>query len=403
MIPQSAWSAPALALLQYIPLANQGGTIFSSSAENESLRDDKGAMRADAATRWGTISAYYFADDYRLDNPYPTGQGGANVPGFNAISQGRAQLFSLGFTKTFSASAINEVHFSYMRNANNIGAPVGGVGPSLASQGFLTGEGTVGIVPLNPSIEGIENVSLNNLTFGVDVTGLTQASNTYQWSDVFTRVIGRHTWRFGGSFHLDQINTNPDTASNGSFAFRGTETGLDFADFLLGVASSYSQADSKSFDPRNKYVGLFAQDTFRVAPNLRWNYGVRWDVLPGWREKYNQFHVGVRGAVDGVYWGAAGTGVSRRSGSAVNAGAYEVHKSRAAVRSGVFAGASGGMVAQAVRLGSGDSSRRRIWDLLCSVRGVVRGDYERESAVRLRLHESGAGPVRDAVCLRSKW
>jgi hypothetical protein len=288
-IPRSAWSAPALALLQNIPQAIQGSTIFSSASENEALRDDKGAIRMDAATPWGSFSGYYFADDYRLDNPYPTGQGGANVPGFNAISQGRAQLLSLGFTKIFSANTINESHFSFMRNANNIGAPVGGVGPSLASQGFLTGEGTVGIVPLNPSIEGIENVSLNDLTFGVDVTGLTQASNTYQWSDNFTRILGRHTWKFGASFHLDQINTNPDTSSNGSFAFRGTETGLDFADFLLGIASSYSQGDSKSFYPRNKYVGLFAQDTWRITKYLTWNYGLRWDVLPAWREKYNQF------------------------------------------------------------------------------------------------------------------
>ena len=288
-IPRSAWSAPALALLQYIPQGNQGATIFSSSSENESLRDDKGAIRMDASTRLGTFSAYYFADDYRLNNPYPTGQGGANVPGFNAISQGRAQLLSLGFTKVFSSNAINESHFSFMRNANNIGAPVGGVGPSLTSQGFLTGEGTEGIVPLNPSIEGIENISLNDLTFGVDVTGLTQASNTYQWSDNFTRIFGRHTWKFGASLHLDQINTNPDTASNGSFAFRGTETGLDFADFLLGVASSYSQADSRSFYPRNKYIGAFAQDTWRITQNLTWNYGLRWDALPAWREKYNQF------------------------------------------------------------------------------------------------------------------
>ena len=288
-IPQRAWSAPALALLAYIPEANQGATIFSSSSGNQSLRDDKGAIRIDATPRWGTLSAYYFIDDYRLDDPYPTGQGGANVPGFNAISQGRAQLLSLGFTNTFSANAVNEFHFSYMRNANVIGSPVGGVGPSLASQGFLTGEGTVGIVPLNPAIEGIENTSLNALTFGVDVTGLTQASNTYQWSDNFTRIRGRHTWKFGASLHQDQINTNPDTASNGSFAFRGTETGLDFADFLLGVASSYSQADSKSFYPRNRYVGVFAQDTWRMTPNLTWNYGVRWDVLPAWREKYNQF------------------------------------------------------------------------------------------------------------------
>jgi len=302
LIPKSAWSTPAQTLLQYIPQANQGSSLFSTSAQNESLRDDKGALRLDATTRWGALSAYYFADDYWLDNPYPTGQGGANVPGFNAISQGRAQLLSLGFTKYFSANAINEFHFSYMRNSNDIGAPVGGVGPSLESQGFVTGG--AGIVPLDPAIEGIENISLNSLTFGVDVTGLTQASNTYQWTDNYTRMVGKHALKFGGSFHLDQINTNPDTAANGSFAFRGTETGLDFADFLIGVASSYSQGDSKSFYPRNKYVGLFAQDTWRVTPNLTFTYGLRWDLLPAWREKYNQFPGLVLGEQSKVFPGA---------------------------------------------------------------------------------------------------
>ena len=303
-IPVAAWSAPAKSLLQYIPQPNQGSSLFSTSGQNESLRDDKGAIRVDGANRWGNFSAYYFADDYHLDNPYPTSQGGANVPGFNAVSVGRAQLLSLGWTNVLGANAINEFHFSYMRNSNEIGQPVGGVGPTLASQGFVTGEGSVGIVPLDPSIEGIENVSLNSLTFGVDVTGLTQASDTYQWSDNYTRTIGKHTLKFGGSFHLDQINTNPDTLSNGSFAFRGTETGLDFADFLLGVASSYSQGDSKSFYPRNKYIGAFAQDTWRVTSNLTFNYGLRWDVLPAWREKYNQFPALVLGEQSHVFPGA---------------------------------------------------------------------------------------------------
>src|SRR5206468_232549 len=53
---------------------------------------------------------------------------------------------------------VNELRLSYMRSANNVGQPAGGVGPSLASQGFATGPGSGGIVPLAPSIEGIENV-----------------------------------------------------------------------------------------------------------------------------------------------------------------------------------------------------------------------------------------------------
>ena len=52
-------------------------------------------MRADWTHGKGTLTGYYFLDSYSLDNPYPTGTGGASVPGFDATSNGRAQLVSL--------------------------------------------------------------------------------------------------------------------------------------------------------------------------------------------------------------------------------------------------------------------------------------------------------------------
>ena len=119
----------------------------------------------------------------------------------------------------------------------------------------------------------------------MNVTGETQVNNTYQWSDNFSRVMGKHTLKVGGGFHLDQININPDAVYNGSFQFEGTETGSDFADFLLGVASYYRQGDSNSFYLRNKYIGFYGQDSWQVKPNLVLNYGLRWDVLPPWNEK----------------------------------------------------------------------------------------------------------------------
>ena len=301
LIPLSAWSEPAKHLLQYIPQSSQGTNGFSTSAQNERLRDDKGAVRIDSETGLGAVSAYYSLDDYSLDNPYPTAQGGANVPGFSAVSLGRAQLFSVGVTKTLSANVLNDLHFSYMRFANNVGQPVGGVGPSLASQGFVEGVGTLGIVPLAPTIEGIENVALNDFTFGVDVTGETQVNDTYQVSDDFSRVVGKHTLKLGGGLHVDQINIHPDAVFNGSFQFEGTETGSDFADFLLGVASYYRQGDSKSFYLRNKYIGVYGQDSWQLKSNLILNYGLRWDVLPPWHEKYNQIQTLALGQQSVVY------------------------------------------------------------------------------------------------------
>ena len=303
-IPERAWSVPAKALMPYIPKPNQGDNAFSTSAYKQNLRDDKGAIKVDGNTRWGSLAAYYFSDDYRMDNPYPTGQGGANVPGFSAISTGRAQLATIGLTSTLSPTAINELRLGYMRTANNVGQPVGGVGTTLASQGFVNSAGKLGIVALAPQIEGIENVAFNDFTIGVDTTGVMQANDTYQWSDNFSKVMGKHILKFGASAHDDQVNINPDAIYNGSFLFQGTETGSDFADFLLGIASSYSQGDSQHFYLRNKYAGLYGQDSWQLRPNLTLNFGLRWDLLPPWREKYRQLQTLVPGQQSVVYPGA---------------------------------------------------------------------------------------------------
>jgi hypothetical protein len=289
IIPQQVWSAPAQHLLQYIPLPNVGPSTFSTGAEGQTVRDDKGSFKVDAnSERWGLLSAYYFFDDYNLNNPYPTGQGGASVPGFNALTLGRAQLVNLGNTKTFGPSTVNELRLSYMRDSNNVGQPAGGVGPSLASQGFVTGVGTPGIVPLAPDIEGIENTIFNSFVIGTPITNLKQANNTYALSDNISRVWGAHTFKAGLEFSYEQVNVNPNPTFNGSFLFSGSETGIDFADFLVGVASNYNQADSQSYYGRHKYAGGFAQDSWRVTPSLTINYGLRWDRMEYWSEQYNQ-------------------------------------------------------------------------------------------------------------------
>jgi hypothetical protein len=287
-IPMSAWSAPAKRLLQFIPTANAGTDTFSTASEAQRTRDDKGALRFDLKTRIGALNLYGFVDDYSLLNPYPTTQGGASVPGFSARNDGRAQLYAANLTTALGANAVNQAHGSYLRNAATVGQPVGGLGVTLASQGFVTGAGTSGIVPLLPSIEGVENVVFNSFTLGTTVTGLSQAENIAEGSDDFSWTAGAHTLSFGASLHADQINTHPDVYDNGSFSFTGSETGLDFADFLLGVDSSYTQGEGRNFYNRNHYVGVYAQDSWRVRPTLTLNYGLRWDVLPPWREKYNQ-------------------------------------------------------------------------------------------------------------------
>ena len=73
---------------------------------------------------------------------------------------------------------------------------------SLASQGFVEGDGTLGIVALNPATEGIENVAFNDFTIGVDVTGERQANNTYQVTETLSKSIGHHTLKLGANWHI---------------------------------------------------------------------------------------------------------------------------------------------------------------------------------------------------------
>jgi hypothetical protein len=305
VIPQQAWSEPAKNLLQYIPSPNIGDATFSTGSQSKKLRDDKTSFRADLnSNRWGSISAYYYFDDYKLDNPYPTGQGGASVPGFDALTLGRAQLINLGDTKTFGPATVNEIHLSYMRSANNVGQPIGGVGPSLTSQGFAAPNDPAnpgGIFPLAPSVVGVENVVFDSFVMGTPITNLRQWNNTYSASDNLSKVLGTHTLKAGLEVSLQQVNVNPNATFNGSFAFFGSETGSDFADFLIGVASNYNQADSQSYYPRHKYVSGFAQDSWRIKPNLTLNYGLRWALMQYWSEKYNQEPVHVLGQQSKVY------------------------------------------------------------------------------------------------------
>jgi len=304
IVPKTAYVAPAANLLQYIPAPNNPNGTFSTSASNETLRDDKGAYRLDAGTRWGLMSAYYFLDGWAQNNPYPVAQGGANVPGFNALNLGRAQLLALGDTKTIGSTAVNEFHFSFMRDSTDLGQPIGGVGVSLASQGFVVGPNTPGIVPLSPKTEGVESVNFNNFSIGTNTNELKQFNNTFQSSDNFSKVIGTHTIAVGAQFHYDQVNVDPIAQLNGNFIFYGSETGIDFADFLLGIPSQYNQSQLQPFYGRNKYAGLYAQDGWRIRRNLTLNYGLRWDRIEPWYEKYNQIATFAPGRQSVVFPGA---------------------------------------------------------------------------------------------------
>ena len=301
-IPQNVWSAPGKNLLRYIPAPNVGSNQFSTSAYDEIVRDDKGSIRFDGNSRIGQLSGYYFLDDYNLDNPYPGSVAGASIPGFDALFTGRAQLFSVGDTKVIHSKTVNELHVGYLRNANIVGQPKGGLGVSIGSQGFSTGPG--GIYIQAPQFEGVQNISFPTFVMGVPITNETQINNTYYASDGLSRVIGAHTLKVGGQFHFDEVNEHPNGTFNGTFNIEGTETGDPYADFLIGVPSNFTQSSGQPFYLRNRYLGFYGQDSWRARNELTLNIGVRWDIITPFWEKYNQLQTYIAGRESTLYPGA---------------------------------------------------------------------------------------------------
>jgi hypothetical protein len=312
IIPKKAWSPVAVNMLNLglVPQPNAPGNFLTSSAFAQNLRDDKGGVRVDQNTRFGTLFAYYFADDYLLNSPFPNG--GATVPAasfaYNATTAGRAQLINLGDTKNFGSYAVNELRLSYVRNTIALAEPQGGVGPSfsLKNLGFVTPWNAVtgGISPIAPALEGVPFITFNNFSIGVPQVSTGQFNNSFQVLDNFTKVIGRHSIQFGGQFHYDQIDERNLAAENGQYAFTGGETGIDFADFLIGAPDSLTQASPQILDSRSKYYALYAQDSWRATDTLVFNYGLRWEASMPWYDTQNKIETIIPGEQSVVFPGA---------------------------------------------------------------------------------------------------
>src|ERR1700691_5823435 len=310
IIPQSAFGLPATKMLQYIPPPNVGSNEFSSGAEKMRTDDDKGSARIDLnSARYGNVSAYFFGDGYTLDNPYPGGFGGATVPApngaYDALSSGTDQVAVLRDTKTIGSSMVNAAHISYTRLSNLLGVPKGGLGVSLADQGISSGP--EGIQQGFPQYAGVETLYFNSFTVGANPFFLDQIDNNYQAGDNFSKVVGKHTVKFGGQYIWYKVLQVPDLVANGTFSFFGSgtqSTGNGFADFLLGLPDFYSQQSSPPFHESASDGGFFGEDSWQIKTNLTFNFGLRWDYVTPWSESNHQITTLIPGAESQTFPGA---------------------------------------------------------------------------------------------------
>jgi len=93
----------------------------------------------------------------------------------------------------------------------------------------------------------------------------------------------------GGSWALYKKVQDLFGNTQGQFTFDGHLTGIDFADYLLGLSNSYSELGVQDHGFWNNVsTALYVQDNWRVNKRLTLNLGLRWDGVPHTYEANNR-------------------------------------------------------------------------------------------------------------------
>jgi hypothetical protein len=301
-IPLECMDPTAVDLLQLVPIAPNGGSLVST-VPVQAVRGDQATVRFDhRLNNKQNLSVYYYFNDDTTKNPFATfEQSGSNLPGFGSIVAERFQQWNITHTWTLSNSTVNEFHFAYNREGqgtfqhpsntelvkNSCPPP-----PSwlTATVPCFYGDDPVnsplGIHPsLNANREGLPFMSISGgFSLGNNWEGeLPQAGNSFQWADSITKISGNHTLKFGADVRRQQFNQFYYFDVNGEYTYFGggpNDVGASdlFANFMLGLPDTFLEGSPQGENIRNTAFYLFAQDSWKIKPNLTLNYGLRWEL-----------------------------------------------------------------------------------------------------------------------------
>ena len=101
-------------------------------------------------------------------------------------------------------------------------------------------------------------------------------------------IKGNHQFGFGGSWLRQEMNYWSGLVMVGSSTFDGTVTGLPLADYMIGQAVSFTQGIRYGWNNRQKYLGIYAQDSWKLTPRLTVSYGLRWEPFESPFSKWGQ-------------------------------------------------------------------------------------------------------------------
>jgi outer membrane receptor protein involved in Fe transport len=275
----SVTNPTVLKLIDLIPRANAtgvGGTPRFVGAGTAPVNIDQGTIDIthDLNTN-DRLHGYYALQ--RDERGEPTLQLNS-IPGFGDTRQSRRQIFTFNETHTFGPNLVNEARFGFNRIHISF-TPNAQLNPT-----------DFGInVGVNQPI-GIPQISITGsaLNFG-GPTGFPQgrSDTTYVFSDTLSYLRGAHSFKFGGEFRrFLNNNFNLDTGALG-FANVNNFLAGTISTFTITLADAGSNNVTSSISQGS--LGLFAQDNYKLRPNLTLELGLRYDWNMSPTERYNRF------------------------------------------------------------------------------------------------------------------
>jgi len=159
----------------------------------------------------------------------------------------------------FSATVVNQTRFQYSRLA-----------PALMTGG---GPKPVVLITLNDPLLAIDPLERSGtLVAGSSTSGATDRREVRsQLQDILSWASGAHSLKFGADVQFIRSTFIDLSDISGTFTFASA------GDFLANAPSRFRQNFQGESTQKNVYLGFFAQDDWRLKPNLTFSYGLRYD------------------------------------------------------------------------------------------------------------------------------
>jgi len=268
------FSSASLNLLTYLPppsALNSSGSINFQKPNNYDL-DEVTARFDQQIKQKDKLTVRFFRDTYNLDGVLDlkdllTYADQANQVYYNSL---------ISDTHTFSDHILNNFILSYQLYNVERGPLAGGINVN-----------DLGVNIWQPAFKQINQIQTSGFfTIGDNPQGFFRRAN-YTLGDDLHIQLGNHNLGFGFHGEISKVDVNNLYRQPGTFTFNdnlGT-VGDPLASFLFGYVYEFQQASGQFFNGRDKFYGVYGQDSWKMTPRLTLNLGVRWEPFIPWHEK----------------------------------------------------------------------------------------------------------------------